>query len=118
MTFGELCEVVIIRESDVPFNEDMRLLRPKSLLSICSSLISYNNVTTLAHSSVQEFLTSQGIQASDVRYFYLDKVTADNTISSLCLHYLYLPAFSSGYCTSDAALDERFDEWPLLPYIS
>ena len=121
MTFGELCEAVIIRESDTPFNEDMRLLRPKSLLSICSSLISYNNVTTmvtLAHSSVQEFLTSQGIQTSDVRHFYLDKVTAHNTISSLCLHYLCLPAFSSGYCTSDAALDERFDEWPILPYIS
>ena len=121
LSFRNLCEAAIIRENDIAIDEDMRLLRPESLLRMCSSLISYNNVTTrvtLAHSSVREYLTSQEIQTSNVREFYLIEARADNTICRLCLYFLCLPVFSSGYCPSDAMLSRRFDEWPLLGYIS
>jgi hypothetical protein len=121
MLFRVLCEAVIISENDVAVSDDMRLLHPESLLKTCSSLISYStasSIVTLAHSSVRKYLTSPEIQASDVRGFHLDKYTADTAITTRCLNYLMLPAFRSGYCPSDAALTQRFKDWPLLDYIA
>ncbi|CAF9916514.1 hypothetical protein IMSHALPRED_003221 [Imshaugia aleurites] len=99
----------------------MRLLRPEALLRICSSLISYDLISTrviLAHSSVNQYLTSRSIAASDVSEFYFDKGIADTEIVIRCLNYLNLPIFSSGYCSSYQLLKKRFKEWPLLPYIA
>ena len=136
MTFAELCEAVVIPDRDVFISCDLRLFFPEALLRICSSLISYDHVTTkvtLAHSSVLQYLTSQGIQRSDVREFYLERTIADNDITICCLNYLSLPAFSSGYCSpeeavvhrfgsgysaSKVALSQRFEEWPLFQYIA
>ena len=121
MRFSELCEAVIIPEEGVTITEDMRLLRPEALLRICGSLISYDPLTTrvvLAHSSVEQYLTSQTIRTSDVREFYFDEATADNEIAVRCLNYLNNPVFSTGSCTSHKALEQRFKEWPLLPYLA
>lgn len=121
MKFSELCEAVIIPETDVVITDDMRLLRPEALLRICGSLISYDTVTTrviLAHSSVRQYLTSQTTSASDVSEFYFDEATADTKIALRCLNYLNLPVFRSGYCSSYQSLTQRFKDWPLLPYIA
>ena len=121
MRFSELCEAVIIPEDGIVITDDMRLLRPEVLLRICGSLISYDRSTkrvVLAHSSVKQYLTSQTIQLSDVGEFYFNEATADNEIAIRCLNYLNHPVFSSGYCTSNQALMQRFREWPLLPYLA
>lgn len=123
MTFAELCEAVIIGHNNAVINDGMRLLRPKTkaLLKNCSSLISYDSATTqvtLAHSSVLGYLTSKEIQDSDAREFYLDEANADASICIRCINYLCLPAFRSGYCLTDDALAQRFNDWPLLPYIA
>lgn len=121
MRFSELCEAVITTEDGVLITDDMRLLRPEVLLKNCGSLISYDRFTkrvVLAHSSVMQYLTSQAIQLSDVKEFYFNEATADNEIAVRCLNYLNHPDFSSGYCTSHRALMQRFEDWPLLPYLA
>lgn len=121
ITFVELCEAVIIPEDSSIISEDMRLLRPEVLLKICSSLISYDSTTTkvaLAHSSVWQYLVSQEIQISDVQQFFLNEDVADADMAVRCLRYLCLPAFSSGYCSSNEELTQRLEEWPLLHHIT
>lgn len=121
LSLKEVGEAVITSENEVVVNDGTRLLRPKTLLQDCSSLITYNPTITrmsLAHSSVRNYLTSQEIQTSDVSEFYLNETTADAAISARCINYLCLPAFRSGYCPTHATLAQRFDDWPLLPYIA
>ncbi|MCJ1403055.1 hypothetical protein MMC11_006278 [Xylographa trunciseda] len=123
MTFEELCEAIIIHDDDPVINDEVRLLQRarEALLQTCGSMISYDTTTkriTLAHSTVRSYLISQDIQTSHAHEFYLDQATADGTIVAKSIKYLCLPAFRSGYCTSGAALEQRFDDWPLLRYIA
>jgi len=121
MTLKELCEAIIIDEGKTVINEDVRLLNPKGTLELCSSLISYDHSTTkvtLAHSSVLDCLTSNNIRESDARSFYMDSQDIFQTVPRRCIHYLMLPAFSSGCCSTRGELDERLESWPLLTYIA
>ncbi|MCJ1384040.1 hypothetical protein MMC17_007156 [Xylographa soralifera] len=123
MKFAELCEAIIMDNENLVINDEVRLLRRsrQALLQSWGSLISYDNTTTmvtLAHSSVQSYLVSREIQRGDVCEFYLDQGTAHSGIAVNCIKYLFLPPFSSGYCTSKTALTQRFDDWPLLRYIA
>ena len=121
MRFSELCEAVIIPKDGLEITDEMRLLRPRALLRICGSLISYDPVTTrtvLAHSSVRQYLTSEAISTSDVSEFYFDEAIANTEIAVRCINYLNLPVFRSGYCSSYHLLMQRFKDWPLLPYLA
>lgn len=121
MTLRELCEAVIVEENSVVINDDVRLLNPKRTLELCSSLISYDNrstMVTLAHSSVKDYLSSKEIRDSEVRSFYLDPAAAFQAVSTRCINYLMLPAFRSGCCQTETKLNRRFDRWPLLTYIA
>ncbi|MCJ1351969.1 MAG: hypothetical protein MMC33_001953 [Icmadophila ericetorum] len=121
LTLGELCEAVIVDDDQANIDDDVRLLNPKTLLRTLSNLINHNAVTrkvTLAHSSVQTYLTSKELRNSDVYEFYLDILTAVNAITIRCLKYLSLPAFRLGYCSSEIPLQQRFDAWPLLGYVA
>ena len=111
----------MIRENDTVIDANSRLLRPASLLKICSSLISYNSYTTrvrLAHSSVRAYLVSPKLQSSSVQGFFLDETTALTKSAMLCIRYLMQPAFRSGYCTTDAQLTKRMEDWPMLDYVT
>ena len=121
MKFRELCEAVVIPEEGCLVDDEMRLLRPDTLLRICGSLITFDTISTqlsLAHSTVWDYLTSQRIKSSDVREFYLDESAADNTITRYSLNYILNPAFRPGYCASHASFSRRLDDWPLLPYVA
>ena len=121
MTLKELCEAILVAEDDIVIDNNIRLLRKETLLEICGSLIRYDLVTTrvtLAHSSVFEFLTSQAIKASDMRTYYLDRLTAQSSVTRRCIGYMCLPAFSSGCCPTHDALVQRVQDWPLLTYIA
>lgn len=121
MALTELCEAIIIDEDQLVINEDVRLLNPRGTLELCSSLISYDNLTTtvtLAHSSVFDYLSSNDIRESEVRSYYMDPQDVFQTLPRRCIHYLMLPAFSSGCCSDEWELEERLDSWPLLTYIA
>lgn len=121
MTLKELSEAVIIDEEQLVINEDVRLLNPKGVLELCSSLISYDSSTTrivLAHSSVLDYLKSTAIQNSNVKHFYLDPNVTFQVVPQRCIRYLLLPEFSSGCCPTLEELDERLESWPLLTYIA
>lgn len=64
------------------------------------------------------YLTSEEIKTSDVSAFFIDEEAAEIDIAIRCLHYLCLPAFSSGYCLSKKDFSQRLYDWPLLPYIA
>ena len=121
MKLKELSEAIIINDDSAVIHEDMRLLRDEILLKSCSSLISYDaksTCITLAHSSVFTYLTSHDIKSNDVSSFYLDAPTAYNSITRRCLNYMMLPAFKAGACPDSESLKERFNQWPLLCYVS
>ena len=120
MKLQELCEAVLLGEDEVVISDNVRLLRKEILLEICGSLISYDKTSaevTLAHSSVLEFLTSQALRNSHMKFYFLDEETAQKTMTQRCLYYMALPAFNSGYCPINI-LGQRFAEWPLLTYIA
>jgi len=121
MTLRELCEAMIIDEGKMAINEDVRLLNPRGTLELCSSLISYDHRTTtvtLAHSSVLDYLSSNDVRESDVRSYYMDSQDVFQALPRRCIHYLMLPAFSSGCCSNQRELIQRLDSWPLLTYIA
>ena len=121
MKLKELSEAIIINDDSAIIHEDMRLLRDEILLKSCSSLVRYDaksTCITLAHSSVFTYLTSQEIRYNDVSSFYLDAPTADNSITRRCINYMMLPAFQTGACPDSESLQEHFNEWPLLRYVS
>ena len=117
--FEELCEAVILDEKSGTVDEDARLLQPEDLLQVCSSLVSFDtkeNTVVLAHSSVLEYLTSEQIQESEAREFYLDPATADTSLARQCVSYLCSPKLQSGYCIRQTDLDDRYQDMPLLDY--
>ena len=120
MTLKELSEAIIIGEGPIAIDDEIRLLNPKDLLEVCSSLISFNNhceTIALAHSSVLDYLSSSEIQTSEARQFYLDPEARFQAIPKRCISYLLQPAFSSGCCVDQAEFNQRLDDWPLLSYI-
>ncbi|RAH71319.1 ankyrin repeat domain-containing protein [Aspergillus aculeatinus CBS 121060] len=118
LTLSELSEVVVLEEACTVLDEDTKLISPRILLHICQGLITEDEFgrVKLSHSSVKEFLTSDRIRTSSVRYFGLDPATADQTMTRLCLTYLCLDDFRSGYAWSFDEVAAREHEHPFLSY--
>ncbi|RAK73166.1 uncharacterized protein BO72DRAFT_531283 [Aspergillus fijiensis CBS 313.89] len=118
LTLSELSEVVVLEEACTVLDEDTKLISPRILLHICQGLITEDEFgrVKLSHSSVKEFLTSHRIRTSSVRYFGLDPATADQTMTRLCLTYLCLDDFRSGYAWSFDEVAAREHEHPFLSY--
>ena len=114
----ELAEAAVLTDEHPCLEPDARLFEINSILSRLRSLIRVDRTADsvgLAHDSVFTFLTSQTIRDSPAAAFYLDPLESYTDLAAKCIAYLTLPAFESGYC-SEAELDERFREWPLLDY--
>jgi Ankyrin repeats (3 copies) len=93
----------------------------EDILKSCRILINYSATSgyaTLAHSSVQEFLTSDQCKSSTAKFFYLDESEDFCALSCLAIDYLNLPYFESGYRTNENETDRRLFDWPLLEYVS
>lgn len=118
LTLRSLNEAVVVDESSTVFDEDMMLLPPNVLLHICQGLISMDQFghVNLAHSSVKEFLTSEWIRASRVRYFSLDPATANAAIMRRCLVYMCLDNFKDGYLLSITGAIARMEAYRFLNY--
>ncbi|KAJ5538442.1 hypothetical protein N7494_007921 [Penicillium frequentans] len=99
LTLDVLNEVVVLDEECTTLDEDMMLVPAQILLDICQGLITrdQSGYVALAHSSIKDFLTSDWIKTSRVRYFSMDPATANTTIMRKCLMYLCLDNFKDGY---------------------
>jgi hypothetical protein len=118
LTLSELNEAVVMDEESTVLDEDMMLLPPNVLLHISQGLITIDESghVSLAHSSVNEFLTSDWIRESPVAYFSLDALTANSMIVRRCLTYLCLENFKSGYAPSVDKHFSRLEEYRFLEY--
>ncbi|TAQ86423.1 hypothetical protein B7494_g5250 [Chlorociboria aeruginascens] len=101
----EVVEILAMDFNSNPpqFNPNSRLLDPKSVLTMCSSLITYSNESAtnvvrdrptrlrLAHASVADYLT-QPKQSP----FHFSKQAARDFMAQACLGYLLNPKFSFG----------------------
>lgn len=114
----ELSEAVVIDLTSTVMDDDMRLVSPQILLQISQGLITRDKSgnITLAHSSVKDFLISEWIRTSRVRRFSLDPSTANQTIMRVCLTYLCLDNFRSGYASSKELSWQRVKAYPFLKY--
>ncbi|KAI2718505.1 hypothetical protein DTO013E5_8163 [Penicillium roqueforti] len=118
LTLPELSEAVILEKTCTYLDDDLRLVSPQILLDICQGLITqdeFRNVK-LSHASIKDFLTSEWIRSSSVRYFSLNHETADQIIMRLSLTYLCLDNFLSGYTSSIDSIASREHEHPFLEY--
>ncbi|KAJ6437021.1 Ankyrin repeat-containing domain protein [Purpureocillium lavendulum] len=118
LTLRELNEAVVFEESYTAIDEGNLLISSRILPRISQGLIELDNDQVyLAHSSIKEFLTSDWIRDSKVRYFGLDSETAHKDIMRKCISYLCLDYFRCGYATSDSLVSDCLVKArPLLEY--
>lgn len=118
LTLRELNEAVMLEETCTVFDDDMELVSPQILLQICQGLITQDKfgAVILAHASIKDFLTSEWIRSSNVKYFSLDPRTADRIIIRQCLAYLCLENFRSGASPYLHIIQEREENRPFLKY--
>jgi hypothetical protein len=118
LSLHELNEAVVLEESCTVFHDDMELVSPRILLQICQGLITQDESgdVSLAHASIKDFLTSEWIRSSSVRYFSLNHATADKAIMRQCLTYLCLDNFRPGCAYSIDRIAAREKEHPFLRY--
>jgi hypothetical protein len=117
LTLRRLNEIVVLDETSKDLDEDMMPIPAHILLQICQGLITedQDGCVILAHSSVKDFLTSDWIRSSRVKYFALDPYTADLRMMHRCLAYLCLDNFSHGYMAAESPLELR-EKHPFLTY--
>lgn len=116
-TLREVCEMLQITPGHRQLDESKCLADPKDILSICGSLLNFQQHTglvALAHHSVKTYLTSD-LQGK-ARFFRLTEEDADRAIATKCLTYLSFDAFAGGPCRPRSALRELYRKYPLLDY--
>lgn len=116
-TLHEVSEMLQITPGYRQLDENKCLDNPKDILSICGSLLNFQQHTglvSLAHHSVKTYLTSD--LHGKARFFCLTEEEADRAIATKCLTYLSFDAFSGGPCRPPSALTELYRKHPLLDY--
>ncbi|KAK1731767.1 uncharacterized protein BDZ83DRAFT_645745 [Colletotrichum acutatum] len=100
------------------------IIREDAIARYCSSLIRKSNdgnFFEFAHFSVQEFLTSNILQSSDLGMFYITESHCNKLLAVRCLEYLQLDNFNHlPTATSEelAYMEQRDDEYRLYDYVA
>ena len=116
-TLREVCELLQVTPGLRELDESKCLADPKDILSICGSLLNFQQHTglvTLAHHSVKTYLTSD-LQGK-ASYFRLSESEADRAIATKCLTYLSFDAFAGGPRPHISSVMEQYRRYPLLDY--
>lgn len=126
----ELVEIIAIDLDSTPprFDKESRLLEPRSLLSMCSSLLTtsreihstaFDSFTgtavmgvRLAHASVADYLTQP--RNSGLPKFHFSRPDARQFFAQSCLVYLLNSEFAQGYITTPDM--KRLAEYSFLPH--
>lgn len=92
LTVGEMVDAIVVEPGGkIPFDSELRLTIPEEVADICPSLVSIvakrdKQTVQIAHLSVQEYLTSDGIPVEYRESFR--KLNALATLTQVCLAYL------------------------------
>ncbi|BCS19896.1 uncharacterized protein APUU_20328A [Aspergillus puulaauensis] len=92
LTVAEMVDAIVVEpDGKIPFDPELRLSIPEEVASICPSLVSIvaktdKQIVQLAHLSVKEYLTSDGIPAEFRESF--EELNALATLTQVCLAYL------------------------------
>jgi hypothetical protein len=138
----ETAEILAIDLSSPPFyDQNRRLLDPRDVVGICSTLVTVSKDSSLdepyndplydeyfdfssrtqfesirlAHLSVKDYLLSERIKLGKTKIFSLDVRQSNSVVAQICLAYLMSPAFSVGYC-SEEEIEDLLEDWPLFHY--
>ena len=119
LTLTEVCELLQVTPGLRKLDESKCLADPKDILSICGSLLNYQQHTghvTLAHHSVQTYLTSD--LQGEAAYFHLSEREAHRSLATRCLTYLSFDAFSGGprHDITLVTLSDQYLQYPALEY--
>ncbi|MCJ1393371.1 hypothetical protein MMC18_006244 [Xylographa bjoerkii] len=115
MNLNKICEFLQITSGMAVLDHSKKLTDPKDVLSICGSLLSYQDEdVALAHHSVKTYLESN-LQGR-VEYFKVSEVNAHHSLALKCLNYLSMDAFSDGPCANPSLLRARMTKHPFLRY--
>jgi ankyrin repeat protein len=92
LTVGEMVDAIVVEPGGkIPFDFELRLRIPEEVADICPSLVSIvakrdKQIVQLAHLSVKEYLTSDGLPAEFRESF--GELDALATLTQVCLAYL------------------------------
>ena len=117
LRLGEIAEGLAFDfNSEIPeFSPERRLLNPKDILDICSSLVTNRRLSDsaeileFAHFSVPEFLASERIKVGPTAFYYIPN-DFGQFILEMCL--IYLRKFES----AESLPPETFSAFPLAEY--
>jgi hypothetical protein len=131
LTLEEVVEILAVNlDSNPPvFELDSRILDPRNILTMCSSLVTKfmvpqwrrigrrglprsGFVLRLAHASVADYLTQS--KSTSHSEFHFTKLSARLFMAQVCLGYLMNPEFSSGHDKSQ--YKPRKDAYPFLKH--
>ncbi|KIM99130.1 hypothetical protein OIDMADRAFT_201765 [Oidiodendron maius Zn] len=123
LTLEEIVEILAVNLEATPprFESDSRLLDPRDILSMCSSLVTTSfaeqwdegiiSPLRLAHASVADYLMSPG--SSGLSQFHFTRNAARQFLAQTCLVYLLKPEFSKG---DDGFHRDGFKNFPFLSH--
>lgn len=114
----ELCEAVVLEESDSDIDDSSRLYPQHLLVELCRGLVVWDSLTdiiSLAHSSIRAFLIGPEIRSTKCASFALDRQASLCNIVRKCLTYLMMQHFNLPY-RALAELQKLQDSYPLLDY--
>jgi hypothetical protein len=98
LTLDDIVEILAVDLEATPprFEPDSRLLDPRTILSMCSSLVTTSRAKALrlAHASVADYLTRPN--PSGPSQFHFTRNSALQFLAQTCLAYLLNPEFSEG----------------------
>ena len=125
LTLEEIVEILAVDLEATPprFEPDSRLLDPRTILSMCSSLVTTSRVEQwdaiggktlrLAHASVADYLTRPN--PSGPSQFHFTRNSASQFLAQTCLAYLLNPEFSGGgNRLTRAQVEQRLKRFPFL----
>lgn len=108
LTLEDIVEILAVDlESHPPrFDPDSRLLDPRNVFSICSSLVTVSyvprwpskiptSILRLAHASVADYLTQPN--PTGIARFHFSRTSARQFLARTCIGYFMNPEFSKGH---------------------
>lgn len=132
LSFRELNDAQAIWTHDpIGFDRTELLPDPLDISELCSSLASVmklngsgkqiqsaspDNLLTISHFSVREYLLSDRIRAGPVNFYSISESTAHNNMAKACLIYLLQKSLGSGPCKSTEQMSQRLQSLPLVRY--
>ena len=132
MSLAEISEVLTVDlKADPQFDEERRLVEPRDILRLCSSLVTlvpkrkltnyippYESpeewVLQLAHFSVREYLESSRVHDGPAKKFAIQEKSANTLIAESCIIYLF-QLFKLTWLEKRSE-SKVFKEYPLTEY--